>query len=116
MKLKLLAGAAALALLMSGSARAEVDALALVEPITEYKLYVTEKTYELLKGTTEFVEAVKAGDVEKAKALFARVRMPYEAIEPIAELFSDLDVAIDSRADDYEQAEQDPDFPGFHRI
>jgi iron uptake system component EfeO len=42
--------------------------------------------------------------------------MPYERIEPIAELFSDLDVAIDSRADDYEKAEQDPEFPGFHRI
>jgi iron uptake system component EfeO len=115
MKLKLLTGAA-LALFMTGGAMAEVDPLALVEPITEYKLYVTENTDELLKGTTEFVEAVRAGDVDKAKGLFAKVRMPYERIEPIAELFSDLDVAIDSRADDYEKAEQDPEFPGFHRI
>ena len=115
MKLKLLTGAA-LALSMTGTAMAEVDALALVEPITEYKLYVTENTDELVKGTSAFVEAVKAGDVEKAKGLFAKVRMPYERIEPIAELFSDLDVSIDSRADDYEKAEQDPEFPGFHRI
>ena len=115
MKLKLLMSAA-LALSMTGSALAEVDALALVEPITEYKLYVTENTDELVKGTSAFVEAVKAGDVEKAKGLFAKVRMPYERIEPIAELFSDLDVSIDSRADDYEKAEQDPEFPGFHRI
>ena len=63
-----------------------------------------------------FVAAVKAGDVEKAKALFAPTRINYEAIEPIAELFSDLDVSIDSRADDYEKAEEDPAFPGFHRI
>ena len=116
MKPRLLLSAAAFALSMTGTAFAQVDALALVEPITEYKLYVTEKTDELLKGTTEFVGAVKAGDVEKAKGLFAKVRMPYEAIEPIAELFSDLDVSIDSRADDYEKAEQDPEFPGFHRI
>jgi iron uptake system component EfeO len=109
MKLKLLTGAA-LALFMTGGAMAEVDPLALVEPITEYKLYVTENTDELLKGTTEFVEAVRAGDVDKAKGLFAKVRMPYERIEPIAELFSDLDVAIDSRADDYEKAEQDPEW------
>ena len=60
--------------------------------------------------------AVKAGDVETAKALFAPTRINYEEIEPIAELFSDLDVAIDSRADDYEKAEADPAFPGFHRI
>ena len=120
MTFKTLMGATALALslgsLSAGLARAEVDALALVEPITDYKLYVTEKTDELLKGTTEFVAAVKAGDVDKAKALFPVVRMPYEAIEPIAELFSDLDASIDSRADDYEKAEADPEFPGFHRI
>ena len=42
--------------------------------------------------------------------------MSYETIEPIAELFSDLDVVIDSRADDHEQAEKDPGFIGFHRI
>ncbi len=116
MKLKLLLTAAVVALGATGNAMAKVDALALVEPITAYKLYVTENTDTLLKGTTEFVEAIKAGDVEKAKGLFAKVRMPYEAIEPIAELFSDLDVAIDSRADDYEKAEQDPAFPGFHRL
>ena len=116
MKLKTLMGATALVLSLAGVARAEVDALALVEPITEYKLYVTEKTDELLAGTTEFVAAIKAGDVEKAKALFPAVRMPYESIEPIAELFSDLDASIDSRADDYEKAEADPEFPGFHRI
>ena len=116
MNFKTLLGATALVLSLAGVARAEVDALALVEPITEYKLYVTEKTDELLAGTTEFVAAVKAGDVEKAKALFPVVRLPYEAIEPIAELFSDLDVSIDSRADDYEHGEDDPAFPGFHRI
>ena len=55
-------------------------------------------------------------NVEKAKALFAPTRINYEAIEPIAELFSDLDVSIDSRADDYEKAEADPAFPGFHRL
>ena len=69
-----------------------------------------------MKDTTAFVAAVKAGDVDKAKALFAPTRINYEAVEPIAELFSDLDVSIDSRADDYEEAEADPAFPGFHRI
>jgi iron uptake system component EfeO len=34
----------------------------------------------------------------------------------VAELFSDLDGAIDSRADDHEKAEKDPGFTGFHRI
>ena len=96
-------------------ARADVS-LDLVGPISDYKIYVSENTDKLVADTTSFVEAIKAGDVERAKALFAPTRMSYEAVEPIAELFSDLDVSIDSRADDYEKAEADPAFPGFHRI
>ena len=116
MKMNSLFAAAAITLATAGGAHAQVDALDLVEPIAEYKIYVTERTEKLVEGTTEFVAAVKAGDIDKAKALYPAVRVPYEEIEPIAELFSDLDVAIDSRADDYEQAEADPEFPGFHRI
>lgn len=116
MKPRHLFAASALALACAGHALAEVDALDLVEPIADYKIYVTERTQKLVEGTTEFVEAIKGGDIEKAKALYAPTRVPYEEIEPIAELFSDLDVAIDSRADDYELAEADPEFPGFHRI
>lgn len=116
MKLIPLFSATAITLVMAGGALAQVDALDLVEPIADYKIFVTERTAELVEGVDAFVAAVKAGDVDKAKALYPAVRVPYEQIEPIAELFSDLDVAIDSRADDYEQAEADPEFPGFHRI
>ncbi|KFI29833.1 iron transporter [Haematobacter missouriensis] len=102
--------------LMAGQVAHAAAPLDLVGPISDYKIYVSEQTDILLKNTQTFVDAVKAGDVEKAKALYAPTRMNYEAIEPIAELFSDLDGSIDSRADDYEKAEADPDFPGFHRI
>src|SRR5690606_29093303 len=40
----------------------------------------------------------------------------YEKIEPIAELFADLDASIDSRADDHEKGEKSDDFTGFHRL
>lgn len=116
MKPNRLLAATAITLATAGGAHAGVDALDLVEPVAEYKIFVTGRTAELVEGVDAFVAAVKAGDVEKAKALYPAVRVPYEQIEPIAELFSDLDVAIDSRADDYEQAEADPEFPGFHRI
>lgn len=116
MTFKTLLGATALTLLIGSAARAETATLDLVEPIAEYKIYVTEKLDKLVEDTTAFTAAVKAGEVEKAKSLFAPTRLSYEAIEPIAELFSDLDVSIDSRADDYEKAEADPEFPGFHRI
>ena len=74
------------------------------------------RSHELVKETQAFTAAVKAGDVAKAKALFAPTRTHYEQIEPIAELFSDLDGSMDLRADDHEQAEKDPGFTGFHRI
>ena len=84
--------------------------------ITAYKAYVVAETAELVKGTKAFTDAVKAGDIEKAKAMYAPTRQHYERIEPIAELFSDLDGSIDAREDDYEQKAADPKFTGFHRL
>lgn len=113
MKRLLLTCAVLLAPVFGHAAEPSLD---LVGPIAEYKLYVSENLDTLVENTTAFTDAIKAGDIEKAKALFAPTRLNYERIEPIAELFSDLDVSIDSRADDYELAEKDPKFPGFHRL
>jgi iron uptake system component EfeO len=119
MKLKLTLSASVLALtaaIMPRVAMADVSPLDLVGPIADYKIYVSENAEKLVTDAKAFTDAVKAGDIDKAKALFGSTRMSYEAIEPIAELFSDLDGSIDSRADDHEQAERDPEFTGFHRI
>ncbi len=88
----------------------------LAGPINAYKAYVTDEVNQLVAGTQAFTDAVKAGDIEKAKALFAPTRQHYERIEPIAELFSDLDGRIDAREDDYEKKAEDPKFTGFHRL
>ncbi len=90
--------------------------LSLGGAITEYKAYVTAETAALVTGTKAFTDAVKAGDIAKAKSLYASTRQHYERIEPIAELFSDLDGSIDAREDDYEQKAADPKFTGFHRL
>jgi iron uptake system component EfeO len=111
----LIAAALAAVLALPGIARAEAS-LDLVQPIADYKLYVADEAEKLLADTEKFVAAVKAGDVQKAKELYAPTRMHYERIEPVAELFSDIDAAVDSRADDHEKREEDPGFTGFHRI
>ena len=98
------------------SAQAAVQPSELVAPIAEYKVYVDQNVVQLVKETKVFVAAVKAGNIDKAKSLFAPVRTHYERVEPVAELFSDMDAAIDSRADDHEKREEDPGFGGFHRI
>lgn len=95
----------------------EGDALlSLGGAITDYKAYVAEETAQLVAKTKAFTDAIKSGDLEKAKALYAPTRQHYERIEPIAELFSDLDGSIDAREDDYEQKAADPKFTGFHRL
>ncbi|MBJ3815958.1 iron uptake system protein EfeO [Shimwellia pseudoproteus] len=95
---------------------ASANLLALAGPITQYKAYVTAEVAALVSGTKAFTDAVKAGDIAKARALYAPTRQHYERIEPIAELFSDLDGSIDAREDDYEQKAADPKFTGFHRL
>ena len=88
----------------------------LAQPLADYKVYVQNEAAQLVTKTTAFVEAVKAGRTEDAKAMCADVRTHYEHIEPIAELFNELDPAIDARADHFKDKEQDPGFGGFHRI
>ncbi|MFD1802673.1 iron uptake system protein EfeO [Mixta tenebrionis] len=84
--------------------------------VTAYKAWVMTEVDQLVSGTKAFSDAVKAGDLAKAQALYAPTRQHYERIEPIAELFADLDASIDAREDDYEQKAQDPNFIGFHRL
>ena len=90
--------------------------LDLVQPISDYKIYVTEQLDELASQTQTFTDAVKRGDLATAKKLYAPTRVYYESIEPIAELFSDLDASIDSRVDDHEKGVKAEDFTGFHRL
>ncbi len=84
--------------------------------ITNYKAFVLAETETLKSGTTSLTDAIRAGDVEKAKSLYSTVRVPWETIEPVAELFPESDALIDSRADDFDLKEQDPKFTGFHRL
>ena len=88
----------------------------LVGPLSEYKVYVTGEVDTLASETKAFTDAVKAGRLDDAKALYAPTRQHYERIEPIAELFNDLDGSMDSREDDFEKKADDPAFTGFHRI
>jgi iron uptake system component EfeO len=99
-----------------GVAVLKVDKTALDAAVTAYSAYVLEQTRALETGTKAFTDTVRAGDTEKAKLLYAQVRIPWERIEPVAELFPDSDGVIDSRADDFEKKEADPDFTGFHAI
>jgi iron uptake system component EfeO len=84
--------------------------------IATYKAYVQGEVDVLVTRTRVLVAAVKAGDLAAARAAYAPAHLHYERVEPIAELFNDLDGSMDSRADDFKEKEADPGFIGFHRI
>ena len=88
----------------------------LVGPLAEYKVYVSRQVDAMVTATKAFTDAVKAGKLEQAQALYAPAHEHYERIEPIAELFNDLDGSMDSREDDFEKKAEDTGFLGFHRI
>ncbi|WP_421912780.1 iron uptake system protein EfeO [Mesorhizobium sp.] len=88
----------------------------LIGPMAEYKVYLGGEAAGLGEATVKFANAIKAGDLDTARKLYAPARAHYESIKPIAELFADLDAAIDANAGAYEKKEADPGFGGFHRI
>jgi iron uptake system component EfeO len=101
------------ALEVTGEAASLDEDATLAQAATDYQRYVQSQTGALVEKTTAFVNAVKAGDVEGAKALYPVARTYWERIEPVAESFGDLDPVIDGREGDQAEGE---DFTGFHRI
>jgi iron uptake system component EfeO len=98
---------------VTGEAKPLTDNAKLAEATASYQRYVRSQTDALVEKTQEFVDAVKAGDIEKAKALFPVARTYWERIEPVAEIFGDLDPKIDGRE---EVIEEGMEFTGYHRL
>lgn len=78
-----------------------------------YADWVRAETAALLAGTEQFVAAVKAGDDDLARSLYAPTRMHWERIEPVAETFGDLDPKTDAREADVPDGEE---WTGWHRL
>jgi iron uptake system component EfeO len=81
--------------------------------VADYRAFLERQTGQLVPATKRFAAAVVAGDVARAKSLFPHARTPYEAIEPVAESFGDLDPQIDARENDVAEGDE---WTGFHRI
>jgi iron uptake system component EfeO len=91
---------------------AAVDQAKLDAAVQEYDAFVERNAADLVDGTAQFVAAVDAGDIDRAKAVYTSARAPFERIEPVAGAFGDLDPDIDGREGDI-PAE---DWGGYHRI
>jgi iron uptake system component EfeO len=98
---------------VTGEAKPLTEDAKLAAATENYQRYVKSQTEVLLVKTKEFVDAVKAADLDKAKALYPVARTYWERIEPVAEIFGDLDPLIDGREADLEPGTE---FTGFHKI
>ncbi|WP_249660596.1 iron uptake system protein EfeO [Lysinibacillus fusiformis] len=92
----------------------EVD---LSSELSAYQQFALEQMDQFLLETEKFVNLVKAGDIEGAKATYAPARMYFERSEPIAESFGDLDPRIDGRlADIQEEGKGEEEWSGYHKL
>jgi iron uptake system component EfeO len=80
--------------------------------VDQYRQYLITQTAALTAATKTFTDAVDSGNIEAAKAAYPPARIPYEAIEPVAEAFGDLDPRIDAREGDVPKK----DWGGYHYI
>ncbi len=83
------------------------------QAVKSYAEYVGNNTRALEEETAKFIALVKGAKVDEAKAAYARTRVYFERVEPVAEKFGDLDPAIDAREADLEPGQK---FTGFHRL
>jgi iron uptake system component EfeO len=103
------------AITVTGSAGKKLsDSEELKAAAKSYERYVAAQAKALIDRTEEFVAAVKTGETEKAKTLFPVARTYWERIEPVAEVFGDLDPLTDGREPDAKA--EGRDFTGWHRI
>jgi iron uptake system component EfeO len=86
----------------------------LVQAVSRYTAFVSFSTDSLLRSTRAFCFAVKAGDRSLAQRRYAQARVLYEQIEPVAEVFGDLDTQIDGRWQN--PVTKKSQFMGFHRL
>ena len=99
------------ALTVTGESQQLSDDAQLQTAVEDYTRYVGSQTTALQEQTQAFVDAVNAGDVDTAKALYPVARTYFERIEPVAESFGDLDPRIDARENDVEEGDT---WTGFH--
>lgn len=98
------------------AAKARPSMVAFIGPLSEYRVYLSTQSSALMRAVNDLQQAVDSGDLAQAQKAYAPARAAYQRIAPAAQRLSELDNAINARADYYEKREQDPGFGGFHRL
>jgi iron uptake system component EfeO len=81
--------------------------------VAAYREYAQEQADATIPKVETFANAIKAGDLTAAKNAYALSRVGWEATEPIAESFGDIDPKTDTRADGLEKGQK---WTGWHAL
>ncbi|MGE4322396.1 MAG: iron uptake system protein EfeO [Sphingobium sp.] len=100
----------------SDAEAARPSLVAYVGPLAEYQAYLLTEAETLDAAAQALVAALRAGQLDKARALYAPAHQAYVRIESAAQLFGDLEARLNAPADYFEKKEADPAFLGFRRI
>lgn len=98
------------------SANARPSMVAFIGPLSEFRVYLSSQSTTLIRAVDALSQAIAAGDLQQAQALYTPAREAYQRLAPAAQRLAELDSAINARADYFEKREQDPGFTGFHRL
>ena len=97
-------------------AKARPSMVAFIGPLSEFRVYLSSQGTALIKAVSALEQAIQAGDLAQAQALYLPARAAYQRLAPAAQRLGELDNSINARADYFEKREQDPGFVGFHRL
>jgi iron uptake system EfeUOB component EfeO/EfeM len=100
----------------ANAAPAHATVRSFLGPLSEYKFYLGRQSGAAVRTAKDLANAIHAGALAKAQALYVEARQPYKRIEPVVYRFSDLQNTIDPVADFFEKREADPAFLGYRRI
>ena len=100
----------------SEAEKGKLPLTAFIGALAEYQIYLSTEVVEFQRTVSALSDAIESENLEAAQAAYGPARNAYARISPVSESFSDLDTAINARADYFEKREQDPGFGGLHRI
>ncbi|SDT82825.1 iron uptake system component EfeO [Streptomyces sp. TLI_053] len=98
---------------VTGDASAAPTDPRLTAAVDAYRTYAQEQADATVPAVEAFAAAIKAGELDKAKSLFAPSRIGWERTEPVAESFGDVDPKTDTREDGLEPGQE---WTGWHKL
>jgi iron uptake system component EfeO len=87
----------------------------IVEALSAYQPYVQQQVATIATDVKRFTDAVRAGDIERAKELYPASRQAFTRIEPLVPLIADVADVIEAEPPADGDAD-DPGLTGWHQL